>query len=71
MWKFVILAGLMAGIFLILYNSGYMIVKSLSAVTFIGSPKAPEQTLLPAAATSNGSFASKKVVHFIITLTQI
>ena len=39
MWKFVILAGLMAGIFLILYNSGYMIVKSLSAVTFIGSPK--------------------------------
>ena len=39
MWKFVILAGLMAGIFLIIYNSGYMIVKSLSAVTFIGSPK--------------------------------
>ena len=39
MWKFVILAGLMAGIFLILYNSGYMIVKSLSAVTFIGSTK--------------------------------
>ena len=39
MWKFVILAGLMAGIFLILYNSGYMIVKSLSAVTFVGSPK--------------------------------
>ena len=39
MWKFVILAGLMAGIFLILYNSRYMIVKSLSSVTFIGSPK--------------------------------
>ena len=39
MWKFLILAVLMAGIFVFLYNSGYMVVKSLSAVTFIGSPK--------------------------------
>ena len=29
----------MAGIFLFLYNSGYMAVKLLSAVTFIGSSK--------------------------------
>ena len=39
MWKFLILAALMTGIFVFLYNRGYMVVKSLSAVTFIGSPK--------------------------------
>ena len=39
MWKFLILAALMTSIFVFLYNRGYMVVKSLSAVTFIGSPK--------------------------------
>ena len=39
MWKFLIVAVLMAGIFIFLYNRGYMVVKSLSAVTFIGSSK--------------------------------
>jgi len=39
MWKFLILATLMTSIFVFLYNRGYMVVKSLSAVTFIGSPK--------------------------------
>lgn len=39
MWKFLILAVLMAGIFVFLYNRGYMVAKSLSAVTFIGSSK--------------------------------
>ena len=39
MWKSLILAALMTSIFVFLYNRGYMVVKSLSAVTFIGSPK--------------------------------
>ena len=39
MWKLFILTVLMAGIFVFLYNRGYMVVKSLSAVTFIGSSK--------------------------------
>ena len=39
MWKFLTVAVLMAGIFIFLYNRGYMVVKSLSAVTFIGSSK--------------------------------
>lgn len=39
MWKFLIIAVLMAGIFIFLYDRGYMVVKSLSAVTFIGSSK--------------------------------
>ena len=39
MWKFVILAVLMAGLYFFLYNSGYMVMKSLRAVTFVGSPK--------------------------------
>ena len=58
MWKFVILAGLMACIFLFLYNSGYMVVKSLSAVTFIGSPKGTGARFT----SCNGSI--KRIVRF-------
>jgi len=39
MWKFVLLAVFLTGLFVFLYNQGYMIVKSYSAVTFIGSAK--------------------------------
>ena len=39
MWKFVLLAVFLTGLFVFLYNQGYMIVKSYSAVTFIGSAR--------------------------------
>ena len=39
MWKFVLLLISLIGLFLFLYNHGYMIVKSYSAVTFIGSAR--------------------------------
>lgn len=37
MWKFVLLAIFLTGLFVFLYNQGYMIAKSYSAVTFVGS----------------------------------
>ena len=37
MWQFVLLVIILTGVFVFLYNQGYMIVKSYSAVTFIGS----------------------------------
>lgn len=58
MWKFVILVGLAAGIFLLLYSSGYMVVKSLSAVTFIGSSKGTGAQFT----SCNGSI--KRIVRF-------
>ena len=39
MWKFVLLLISLIGLVLFLYNHGYMIVKSYSAVTFIGSAR--------------------------------
>ena len=39
MWKFVLLAILLTSVFVFLYSRGYMVVKSYSAVTFIGSAK--------------------------------
>lgn len=58
MWKFLILAVLMAGIFVFLYNRGHMVVKSLSAVTFIGSPKGT------GASFSSCSGYMKQIVRF-------
>ncbi len=39
MWKFVLLLIFLAGLFVFLYNQGLMIIKSYSAVIFIGSAK--------------------------------
>ena len=39
MWKFTLLLLFLTGLFVFLYNQGYMIVKSYSAVTFIGSAR--------------------------------
>lgn len=39
MWKFILLFIFLTGLFVFLYNQGFMIVKSYSAVTFIGSAK--------------------------------
>jgi len=39
MWKFVLLLFFLTVLFVFLYNQGYMIVKSYSAVTFIGSAR--------------------------------
>ena len=39
MWKFILLFIFLSGLFVFLYNQGYMIVKSYSAVTFIGSAR--------------------------------
>ena len=39
MWKFALFLLFLTGLFVFLYNQGYMIVKSYSAVTFIGSSR--------------------------------
>ena len=39
MWKFVLLAILLTSIFVFLYRRGYMVIKSYSAISFIGSSK--------------------------------
>lgn len=39
MWKFVLLALFLAGLYVFLYNRGYMVVKSYSAAVFVGSAR--------------------------------
>ena len=53
-----LLAVLMTGIFVFLYNRGYMVVKSLSAVTFIGSPRGAGAKFT----SCNGYI--KRIIHF-------
>lgn len=54
----IILIALMSGVFIFLYNQGYMVAKSISAVTFIGSAKGNGATFT----SCNGYM--KRVVKF-------
>lgn len=58
MWKFILLALFLAGLYVFLYNQGYMIVKSYTAVTFIGSARGKGARFT----SCNGSL--KRVIRF-------
>jgi len=54
----IIIAALMPGIFIFLYDQGYMVLKSISAVTFLGSAKGN------GASFSSCSGSMKRVIKF-------
>lgn len=58
MWKFVLLAILLTSTFVFLYSRGYMIVKSYSAISFIGSSKGTGATFT----SCNGYL--KRIIRF-------
>ncbi len=58
MWKFVLLAMFLAGLYVFLYSQGNMIVKSYSAAVFIGSAKGTGARFT----SCNGSL--KRIVRF-------
>lgn len=58
MWKFVLLAILLSSVFVFLYSRGYMVVKSYSALTFVGSSKGTGATFT----SCNGYL--KRIIRF-------